>query len=144
MGSIRRHAEAIARDPKSSGYGFPIALLIPVVEFLGPIFLKCIISKMSESATAEQKAAEVKRVAESSWNGSDYDKHVLRQMRPHTYNAMITGEVDNRIIPRDANDVDNVSRLILDRARGVDMPEIQEMVNEVCPVIGEITLDETI
>lgn len=140
MGRIQYHASAIANDPRARGYGFPVALLIPVAEYLLPIFLRCVASKLDGNATAEQKASEAKRVAVSAYDpdSNTYDIHRLREMRPESHRALINqGHVADR------QSVDNLSSMILDRARGVGVEEIQQAVLEVCPVVGEITLDQS-
>lgn len=146
MNSIRSHAEAIANSPQAAGYGFAPALLIPIAEYVLPILLKCVISRLAEGATEAEQSAEVKRVAESAWNPceGEYSINVLRQMRPHTHAAMVSQPIESRVIPHGPADVDNASRLILDHARCVEDRDIQQTINEVCPVLATIKVDDKV
>jgi predicted metal-dependent hydrolase len=98
-------------------------------------------SKLESSASAEEVAAEAKKRAEDAWRPeeNDYSRHALRDMRAQSQKAL---EDQGHIADRES--VDTMSRIVLDRARGVGVDEIQDVVNEVCPVVATIKLDDTV
>lgn len=137
MSHIDRHAEAMAASARAEGYGFAWALVIPVAKLLLPIFLRCVASKLDSSASPEQVAAAAKQRAEDAWKPeeNDYSRHTLRDMRAQSQKAL---EDQGHIADRQS--ADEMSRMILDRARGVGVEDIQQTYLE-CPLVGEITLE---
>lgn len=147
MINVKRHAEVIANSEPAQGYGFAIAttLILTVLEYAIPAIIKCYLSNHAVGASPEDNAAHLKDIAEKAYHVhrgvGRYSPQILRLMRESVRDGVKATGDDGEVTD---DQCDAISARTLDHARGVDVGEIAAAINDVCPVLATIKLDDTV